>query len=520
MRTPCVKAEASVAGTAATPAWQDARVLDDSSPALTRRGALSQGGALAVAIGALQMTRSLTFLPHRTASTVQPFDIQFDIGAFLAVPPRTYGSGVSFQMPPVHTVFLTGSLLRAPTRADQAEMRRILQALEQYYPWGAAGLVTFVAYGLPYFSRLPGGLRGALVSQHMPRLLPDPRRYVLEEAVPGPTDVSPANPGISKLRFPMPVVIEHNDLLFTLRSDSSGSLQDVLAWFGGSNHLHGHSVRSPAWLGLMKFTSSRHMFVQMGLPRLVAEQHALPFAEFINPQSPMWMGFADQQVNGSGPAAICTFAGDASARLTTARSGDYFDNGSVQHLSHVVLDMLQFFDMASPSAGPGAAGTFAQRVQYMFHAPPIVQGYASAYANGGGPALLPNEYRGPDYAKFSAEGIGTVAGQHRMGHLSCLQRVSRAADDTPIHLRMDGPGFDSMDMPGGGNNPKLQFTIFVPSADFFASLRTHQASLDLESAYDVQPDVNGLERFLTATRRQNFLVPPRRHRAFPLTEFA
>jgi hypothetical protein len=58
----------------------------------------------------------------------------------------------------------------------------------------------------------------------------------------------------------------------------------------------------------------------------------------------------------------------------------------------------------------------------------------------------------------------------------------------------------------------------VPSADFFASLRTHQASLDLQNAYDVQPSVNGLERFLTATRRQNFLIPPRRHRAFPLTE--
>jgi hypothetical protein len=29
---------------------------------------------------------------------------------------------------------------------------------------------------------------------------------------------------------------------------------------------------------------------------------------------------------------------------------------------------------------------------------------------------------------------------------------------------------------------------------------------------------NGLERFITATRRQNFLVPPRRHRAFPLIE--
>ena len=221
------------------------RVLDDSSAAVTRRGALSQGGALAVAIGALRMTRSLTSVPDRAPATAQPSDIQFDIAAFMAGPPRTYGSGVAFQMPPVHSVFLTGRLLRAPARADQAEMRRVLQVLEQYYPWGAAGLVTFVAYGLPYFTRLPGGLRGTLVSQHMPRLLPDPDRYVLEEAVPGPTDVSPGNPGISKLRFQMPVVIEHNDLLFTLRSDNSGFLQDVLAWFGGSNRLHGHPVRSP-----------------------------------------------------------------------------------------------------------------------------------------------------------------------------------------------------------------------------------------------------------------------------------
>jgi hypothetical protein len=29
---------------------------------------------------------------------------------------------------------------------------------------------------------------------------------------------------------------------------------------------------------------------------------------------------------------------------------------------------------------------------------------------------------------------------------------------------------------------------------------------------------NGLERFITATRWQNFLVPPRRQRAFPLVE--
>jgi hypothetical protein len=29
---------------------------------------------------------------------------------------------------------------------------------------------------------------------------------------------------------------------------------------------------------------------------------------------------------------------------------------------------------------------------------------------------------------------------------------------------------------------------------------------------------DGLERFISATRRQNFLCPPRRHRSFPLLE--
>jgi len=74
---------------------------------------------------------------------------------------------------------------------------------------------------------------------------------------------------------------------------------------------------------------------------------------------------------------------------------------------------------------------------------------------------------------------------------------------------MDGPGFDAMDVPDGTNQPKLQFTIFVPSAEFFRTLRTSQASLDLQEKYGVAAEDNGLERFLTATRRQNFLIPPR-----------
>ena len=67
--------------------------------------------------------------------------------------------------------------------------------------------------------------------------------------------------------------------------------------------------------------------------------------------------------------------------------------------------------------------------------------------------------------------------------------------------------------------PKLQFAAFFPTADVFARMRAGVAAQDLEQQFNVDKDDNGLDRFITATRRQNFLTPPRRHRALPLLEF-
>ncbi len=129
----------------------------------------------------------------------------------------------------------------------------------------------------------------------------------------------------------------------------------------------------------------------------------------------------------------------------------------------------------------------------------------------------------------------TFTGESRIGHEAALQQVSRAADSTPLHIRADGPGLDGMDVPAfrtfpapagvevpaGSNQFKLQFLIYVPTADLFARMRTEQAAQQLQKDFlDGETDDNGLERHITATRRQNFLVPPRRHRAFPLLELA
>ena len=489
---------------------------------LVRRTFLKGAGAMGMALGTLRLVSAKATAPQRIrlAASSLP-DIQFQIGAYVD-PPQTLNDGggnVLINQPPVHTVFTTATLHRAPTKADQQMLANALNTIEANYPFASGGIITFIAYGIPYFNKLPGGLNGSLVAAHMPRLTTDGTTYALQEAVPGPTDVSPLNPGVTKQTFNVPVKIESNDFLITIRGDNTAYISDVLSWLGGSNSLAGRAIPSPSLFnGLATVTSSRAEFVQLGLPAYVAATNGLPYANEIDVNSPMWMSFSDEQVAGAGPAPICTFAGNASAHVTTAKAGDYFDNGAIQHLSHNIEDLAQFY--ARPSAADPEGEPFTERVQYMFRSNPIPStGNANdQFTNNGGPSILPDVFQGAGDAAANAQAINTFNGEHRLGHVSCLQRSSRASDGTPMHIRMDGPGFDNMDVPGGSNQPKLQFTIFVPTADFFRRMRINQASLDLQNQFGVDPDDNGLERFLTATRRQNFLVPPRRNRAFPLVE--
>jgi hypothetical protein len=474
---------------------------------VSRRALLLGGtaGALATAFGALELLKQHAVIPERQASAAElPADVQFDLGAFM--PPAVSMDGVMVRMPTLHTVFATARLSRTPTRGDRDALEDALTTIEGTYPWSPQGVFLETAYGLPYFDRL--GRR--VVASHVPKLRGQGRRSVLEEAVPGPTDVHASNPGTKKLRFNVPVRIERNDMLFTLRGDNADILTDVLAWLGGSDRLRGQRVRSPRLRAGLTFTSSRAMFVQVGMPRRLAEAQGLAYAPRINPKSPMFMGFVSQQTESNPAAPTVTFAGTQGQPATDARSGDYFDNGSIQHLAHDILDLEQWYADDEP---------YTERVQYMFRSNPIPsEGNTDQFLDGGGPIVLPDAFHGFDDAQRSAAGINTFEGERRLGHIGCLHRSSRAADGSPRHLRADGPGYDSMDSPGGRKLPKLQFSVYLPSADLFATMRRHAASLDLQEKFKVDPEDNGLERFLTATRRQNFLVPPRRHRSFPLAE--
>ena len=240
---------------------------------LTRRDVL-RFSVLGAAGSTLGLLHRAARLPIRLSDAAVPAlpDIQHDIAPFLA-PVETI-DGVAFRFGPVFTKFVTADLMRTPTSDDQQVLAAALDTIEDTYGFAPGGALTFVAYGLPYFPLLPRGLAAAYV----PRVLADPRRLALEEAIPAPTDVTYRFGGARKQRFNVPVRIEAHALLFTIRSDSLPVVNDVDAWLAGSNVLARQRVPSPALQTLLRFDPARVMFSQRGMPRRIAEEAGLPFA--------------------------------------------------------------------------------------------------------------------------------------------------------------------------------------------------------------------------------------------------
>ncbi|WP_238324095.1 hypothetical protein [Salinispora pacifica] len=131
--------------------------MTEPASGLNRRAALRGAAVLAVAAASLVGVEPVARVPRRvpepTTGAGLP-DIQFDVAAYCA-PEQVSPTGGPYVMPPVHTCYLTARLLRTPTVADQRELAGALTALEERHPFGAAGLITIVGYGLPYFRRLP-----------------------------------------------------------------------------------------------------------------------------------------------------------------------------------------------------------------------------------------------------------------------------------------------------------------------------------------------------------------------------
>jgi hypothetical protein len=191
----------------------------------------------------------------------------------------------------------------------------------------------------------------------------------------------------------------------------------------------------------------------------------------------------------------------------------------------VIQDLYAFFASTTQEPAPAnspAGKPFTERVQYMFRSNQTgtagglrAGGNSDQFPNAGGPAFINNVFQGTGAALAAAQDSAgqfssanatlnaTFTGAPRIGHEEALQQVSRAADGPPLHVRMDGPGFDSLDMPAdntagvanavsdgvfatpgtnipaGANFFKLQFMMFVPTAQLFASMRNAAAAQKL-----------------------------------------
>ena len=75
---------------------------------------------------------------------------------------------------------------------------------------------------------------------------------------------------------------------------------------------------------------------------------------------------------------------------------------------------------------------------------------------------------------------------------------------------------DAMDTSGPATG--VHFLSFSAGTQIFNQSRLGMDALDVASKYHIARLANGINAFIRSTRRQNFLVPPRAHRAFPLLE--
>jgi len=440
-------------------------------------------------------------------------DIQFDIGRFIA--PAQNLDGVMNGHAAVAHGLPHARLLRTPAAADQAEMAPCHGHARGQLPVRAGGVITFVSYGIPYFQRLPGGMN---------------RLAGVQQDAAAAVEHHPVRPGGGGSRPDGCLLGQHrasascastfrsgsnrNDVLFTVRGDNQSYVQDAVSWLGGSNVLVGRAIPSPRFGGLLTFTSSRAMFTQLGLPRYVAANQGLRFANFVT--RTLQCGWASPTSNvtrvGSG-AESATFAGNASARLTTAVPGDYFDNAGIQHLSHVHPGHWSSSSNMDAAGNPARTASSPSAVQYMFRSPAPSQGNPDQFTNGGGPTFIRERVQGHQRRA-----------QHRAGHRGGAERTppwaicphcnrsSRAADGPPMHIRIGRAGLRQHGrFPARPTSRNWQFTVSCRPPTSSAPCERNQASLDLAQQFAVPGDENGLERFLTATRRQNFLIPPRRH---------
>jgi hypothetical protein len=238
----------------------------------------------------------------------------------------------------------------------------------------------------------------------------------------------------------------------------------------------------------------------------------IPGAELIVDGVQMFLGFTSTQRAAMAPDRISSF--ETLPGQTDQKPGSYWAGGAAMHLSHLDEDVERWWrDVA-----------FTDQLRSMTRPGLSVPDKTYVIAEDISRVETAADVRS-DLARFGG-----------VGHSATLQTVTRLQKDVrdayggirprgaAIVSRAD---FNTLDNPfatpaaGAAPAAGVHFVAFAPSTDLFnRARRAMDGALGDGSSLpiDARSPAQGFNAFIQATHRQNYVVPPRAHRSFPLAE--
>ncbi|HEX7256284.1 MAG TPA: hypothetical protein VF236_10190 [Gaiellaceae bacterium] len=410
--------------------------------------------------------------------------------------------GVEVVEPPLHHQVVTARLRVGQSRrellAAQRALEDALQAIEHRYEPNPAGLAVTVAWGLPYFR----GVVPRLADRHLPI---DRRASTSADR--------PVSGVLDATRFPSDpetAILEDNEVAFLLRSDEREHVADAAEGLFADTD------------GLFELTSIRKGFQGggfaggPGLPKAMAMAAGIEGADLIPDGAQLFLGFTSTQRHTQGQSRIASFE---TLGFVDVREG-YFRGGTHMHLSHLFENVeawyldFDFRERVDTTFRPGfrareGAQTLRQAPEDAASEADLKGDFRRTGAIGHGGSIQPTsrlqmDIRGADgelYAKGSAIPL----------------RADFNTLDNPFFWTGDPERDRHSEQPDAG----LHFISFNPSSDDF---RRNRLAMDgflpdgTRLPLQARSRAQGLNSVLRTTHRQNFVVPPRSRRSFPLVE--
>jgi hypothetical protein len=416
-------------------------------------------------------------------------------------------NGVTVAIPPLYNDVFTARLKSSITwstaalKAAKTRVENAIARVEAPYPSTAAGLTMVIGWGLPYFRTFVP----TLMNTYLPAIPgTSPKQFAVLDAIKFPSD-------------PADVVLEENHVMFKFRSDSS----TIVA---GAERALFENQNSGAYIGdLFDLTSKRMGFLGRGfgtpsIAKKLAQQAGVAGWEQIPERAQLMMGFTSTQTQALGPDNIPSF--ETLRGVTDQWPSGYFAAGCAMHLSHLYLDIDLWYNSLD----------YAGRVKRMFSPRTPVPGTPDTVTIPNGPAEVSTMAQVTQDAETGLLGHNALLQQAaRLGSTVYDNYGRRRTQGTSVPLRED---FNTLDAPfawepGGAkpaNKPGMHFVAFLPGHHLF-----HRARLAMdgvmpdgtnfrESPYDISDENNGINARMRASHRQNYVIPPRRNRSFPLVE--